>query len=84
MANIDNILEQKNRQLQNLEDELITLEKKLKHCQYEQEALKEKKHEMMLLEAGKVIEKAGLLGQFDEDALYVMLLMNNNSLLKKG
>ena len=28
MANIDNILEQKNRQLQNLEDELITLEKK--------------------------------------------------------
>lgn len=84
MANIDNILEQKNRQLQNLEDELITLEKKLKHCQYEQEALKEKKHEMMLLEAGKVIEKAGLLGQFDEEALYVMLLMNKNSILKKG
>ena len=46
--------------------------------------MKEKKHEMMLLEAGKVIEKAGLLGQFDEEALYVMLLMNKNSILKKG
>ena len=82
MANIERLLEQKNMLLQNLEDELITVEKKLKHCQYEREVLQKKKHELMLIEAGKIIEKAGLLDCYDADELYLLLVMNKKQLTK--
>ena len=84
MMNMENLLARKNLLLQNLEDELITTEKKLRNCQYEQEALKEKKHELMLIEAGKIVEKAGLLESYDENELYLLLLMNKSQLMKKG
>ena len=84
MMNVENLLAKKNLLLQDLEDELITTEKKLRHCQYEQEALKEKKHELMLREAGTIVEKAGLLESYDENELYLLLLMNKSQLTKKG
>lgn len=82
MTSIEQLLAKKNIRLQNLEDEVITLQKQLNNCQYEKEALKEKKHKLMLIEAGKIIEKAGLLETYDEDELYLLLLMNKKQLTK--
>jgi hypothetical protein len=82
MNNWERLLIEKNRQLQNLEDDLITVKKQLDNCRYEQEALKEKRHRLMLIEAGKIIEKAGLLENYDADELYLLLVMNKQQLQK--
>lgn len=82
MDNWERLLIEKNKQLQSLEDELITVKKKLDNCRYEQEALKEKRHRLMLIEAGKIIEKAGLLENYDADELYLLLVMNKQQLQK--
>lgn len=81
--NYDKLLAKKLQKLQDLEDELITAEKQLGQCRYEREALEKKKRQMMLVEAGKVIERAGLLEDYDEDELYLLLVMNKNQLTKK-
>ena len=36
----------------------------------------------MLIEAGKIIEKAGLLENYDADELYLLLVMNKQQLQK--
>lgn len=84
IGRFEHLLEQKHTRLQKLEDELITAQKRLSQCTYEKEVLKEKRHRLMLLEAGKAVERAGLLGKCDMDDLYLFLLTNKHHLLKKG
>ena len=84
IGQFEHLMEQKHTLLQKLEDELITAQKRLSQCTFEQEAIKEKQHRLMLLEAGNAVERAGLLGKCDMDDLYLFLLTNKHHLLKKG
>lgn len=72
------------RRLEELEDELITDFKKQKKLERDIRNLYEQKRYAELVEAGKVVEEAGLLGKFNKNDLYLLLVMHKNELLKKG
>ena len=82
MKNYEKLLAQKNSQIQNLEDELITSKKRLQNCRYQKEVLQKGLRRRKLIEAGEVIEKAGLLENYDKDELYLLLVMNKKQLMK--
>lgn len=83
MFTTEKLLNEKIMRLAKIQDDLVAAENAVSHLEYDITATKKKRRQAKLLEAGKIIEDAGLLDQYDPDELYLLLVQHKNELLKK-
>ena len=68
-------------ELEELEDEIITAEKKQKRLEGKLENLSSRRHYAKLVEAGRVVEEAGILESYDKNRLYLLLVTNKRDVV---
>lgn len=83
MSITENLLDEKRLRLAKIRDELHAAENTVKNLEYNIAAIKKQKRRQKLIQAGKIIEDAGLLYQYDPDELYFLLIQHKRELIKK-
>lgn len=73
----------KMRKLEEMESELITARKQCESVKKGLRKLEEEERKMKLIEAGKVIEEAGLLDSYDEEELFFLLRQHRHEICKE-
>lgn len=83
MSVTENILDEKRLRLAKVQDELRAAENVVKNIEYDIAATKKQQRRQKLIQAGKIIEDAGLLSRYDPAELYLLLIQHKEELLKK-
>ena len=82
MSVTENILDEKRLRLAKVQDELRAAENVVKNIEYDIAATKKQQRRKKLIQAGKIIEDAGLLNRYDPAELYLLLIQHKEELLK--
>lgn len=80
----EQLIRSKEAELRRLKRQLEFQEKKLRESENDLKRVKQKDRIRQLLEAGKIVEDAGLLDDYDPHDLYLLLVMNRNIIRKSG
>lgn len=76
-------IDEKKQLLKTMQKKLLDMNHDKKMIEANLSNLNKKKHLFKLIKAGKVIERAGILNDYDEDKLYQVLIDNQTFLFRK-
>lgn len=76
------VIRAKEKNVARLQEQLSRKEKELRDAEQQMVAVRGKERYKKLLRAGRIVEDAGLLDDYNPNDLYLLLVMNRNILRK--